>query len=221
MCLTGVRRCDPSPLICTVLDVIPLAIPSIAPDSQPALYEFGGRQCARRGAYSNDLQAAKEDITRYIGVPAERITVTHLASTRSSTGTGAKRDQAVRAKYGLDDVDDFVLYLGSYNVHKNVRLLLAAYTTWHRDTGCALVLAGAPGHWGTPHFPDLPATSRTMGWRMLCAGSAGRRSDKPSLYVWRAYSLSQPLRGLRVGTTGSDGSGTPVVACEASSIRKW
>ena len=57
---------------------------------------------------------------------------------------GRERDQAVREKYGLADVDEFVLYLGSYAVHKNVRLLLAAYTYVAQGAGpdVPLVLAG-------------------------------------------------------------------------------
>ncbi len=215
---------SPAPLICTVLDVIPLAIPEYRAGIRNRLYASLVVASARGAAHILTIsQAAKEDITRYIGVPAERITVTHLAVDKVfHPEQGRERDQAVRAKYGLDDVEDFVLYLGSYNVHKNVRLLLAAYTYVAQGLpGVPLVLAGrTPATWGTPHFPDLPAYIQDNGLADVVRWIGPvDEADKPSLYrLASVFAFPSRYEGFGLGPLEAMGSGTPVVACEASSI---
>ncbi len=215
---------SPAPLICTVLDVIPLAIPEYRAGIRNRLYTSLVVASARGAAHILTIsQAAKADIMRYIGVPAERITVTHLAVDKVfHPEQGRERDQAVRAKYGLNDVEDFVLYLGSYNVHKNVLLLLAAYTYVAQGLpGVPLVLAGrTPATWGTPHFPDLPAYIQDFGLADVVRWIGPvDEADKPSLYrLASVFAFPSRYEGFGLGPLEAMGSGTPVVACEASSI---
>ena len=47
---------SPAPLVCTVLDVIPLVIPAYRAGIQkPAVYQSGGRGRTRRSTYPDDL----------------------------------------------------------------------------------------------------------------------------------------------------------------------
>jgi glycosyltransferase involved in cell wall biosynthesis len=215
---------SPAPLVCTVLDVIPLAIPEYRAGFRNRLYTSLVVAGARGAAHILTIsQAAKDDITRYIGIPAERITVTYLAADNVfHPEQDRERDQAVREKYGLDDVDDFVLYLGSYNVHKNVRLLLAAYTYVAQGLPeVPLVLAGrTPATWGTPHFPDLPAYAQEIGLADVVRWIGPvDEADKPSLYrLASVFAFPSRYEGFGLGLLEAMGSGTPVVACEASSI---
>jgi glycosyltransferase involved in cell wall biosynthesis len=215
---------SPAPLVCTVLDVIPLAVPEYRAGFLNRLYTSAAVAGARGAAHILTIsRAARDDITRYIGVPAERITVTYLAADKVfHPELGRERDQSVREKYGLDDVDDFVLYLGSYNVHKNVKLLLAAYTYVAQGLpGVPLVLAGAtPATWGTPRFPDLPTYIQDIGLADVVRWIGPvDEADKPSLYrLASVFAFPSRHEGFGLGPLEAMGSGTPVVACETSSI---
>jgi len=215
---------SPAPLICTVLDVIPLVIPAYRAGFRNRLYTSLVVAAARGAAHILTIsEDAKRDITRHLGIPAARISVTYLAADNAFHPDGnAEQDRAVREKYGLDSVNDFVLYLGSYAVHKNVKLLLAAYTyvaQAERDT--PLVLAGhTPPDWGTPRFPDLPAYVKQLGLteQVRWIGPAAE-VDKPALYrLATVFAFPSRYEGFGLGPLEAMASGTPVVACEASSI---
>ncbi len=157
-------------------------------------------------------------------MPAERITVTHLAADRVfSPQADRERDQAVRERYGLADVDDFVLYLGSYAVHKNVRLLIAAYSYVAQAVGndVPLVLAGhTPSTWGSPRFPDIPAAIKELGLDSFVRWIGPvAEADKPALYrEARVFVFPSRYEGFGLGPLEAMASGTPVVACNVSSI---
>lgn len=212
----------PVPLVCTVLDVIPLVIPAYRAGLRNRLYTSLVVAAARGAAHVLTIsESARQDIARYVRVPAERITVTHLAVDNVfHPDIGRERDPEVRARLGLDDLDDFVLYLGSYAVHKNVKLLLAAYSYLGPDA--PLVLAGhTPGTWGTPRFPDLPAYAREIGLpadRLRWIGPVDE-ADKPALYrLAKVFVFPSRYEGFGLGPLEAMASGTPVVACDASSI---
>jgi len=216
---------SPAPVVCSVLDVIPLVIPAYRQGVRNRLYTSlvvaAARGAARLLTISED---ARRDIVRHIRVPAERVAVTYLAADRAfHHEPDRERDRAVSARYGLDDLDDFVLYLGSYVAHKNVRLLLAAYTYVAQALGqdVPLVLAGhTPATWGTPRFPDLPAYIDEIG-----VGDVVRwigpvdEADKPSLYrLASVFAFPSHYEGFGLGPLEAMACGTPVVGCEASSV---
>jgi glycosyltransferase involved in cell wall biosynthesis len=216
---------SPAPLICTILDAIPLVVPEYRAGLLNRLY-ISLVVAAARGAdhiltISDD---ARRDITQHVGVPATRISVTHLAADeRFHPEPDCERDQAMREKYGLGELNDFVLYLGSYAVHKNVRLLLAAYTYVAQAVGpnVPLVLAGhTPEAWDTPRFPDVPAYIKNTGLSdyVRWIGPVDE-ADKPSLYrLARVFVFPSRYEGFGLGPLEAMASGTPVVACEVSSI---
>jgi len=216
---------SPAPLICTVLDVIPLMVPEYNAGLRNRLYTSLVRAAARGADHLLTLSAeGQRQIATRIGVPAERVTVTPLAADKVfHPEPGAERDGEVRARYGLDDVDDFVLYLGAYAIHKNVRQLLAAYTYVAQGLGpdVPLVLAGhMPAAWGTPRFPNLPAYIEELGLTpyVRWIGPVDE-ADKPALYrLASVFAFPSLLEGFGLGPLEAMASGTPVVACEASSI---
>lgn len=216
---------SPAPLVCSVLDVIPLVIPAYREGLRNRLYTSLVVAAARGASHILTLsEDARRDIVRYIGVPAERITVTYLAAdTVFHHEPDRARDQAVSTRYGLDDLDDFVLYLGSYVAHKNVRLLLAAYTYVAQALGrdVPLVLAGhTPDTWGTARFPDLPAYIDEIGLRDVVRWiGAVDEADKPSLYrLASVFVFPSRYEGFGLGLLEAMACGTPVVGCEASSV---
>jgi glycosyltransferase involved in cell wall biosynthesis len=216
---------SPVPLVCTVLDVIPLAVPAYNRGFRNRLYTSLVLAAARGVTHILTIsEAAKQDIVQTIDVPDERVTVTPLAADKVfHPELGSENDPAVREKYGLDDVDQFVLYLGSYTVHKNVRLLLAAYTYVAQGMGpdVPLVLAGhTPEAWGSERFPDLPAYIEELGLGEFVRWIGPvEEADKPALYrLADVFAFPSRYEGFGLGPLEAMASGTPVVACEASSV---
>jgi len=216
---------SPAPLVCTVLDVIPLLVPEYNTGLTTRLYTSLVRAAARGASHVVTIsEDSKHAIINRIGVPVDQITVTPLAVDNVfHPEVGRERDEEVRARYGLDDVDDFVLYLGSYAIHKNVRQLLAAYTYVAQGLSdpVSLVLAGhTPARWGTPHFPDLPAyiDELGLGAYVRWIGPVDE-ADKPSLYrLARVFVFPSLFEGFGLGPLEAMASGTPVVACDATCI---
>jgi glycosyltransferase involved in cell wall biosynthesis len=169
-------------------------------------------------------EASQRDIVQRIRVAADRISITPLAAGSAfHPDLGREHDRVVRARYGLDDVDDFVLYLGAYAVHKNVKLLLAAYTYIAPVLGpdVPLVLAGhTPVQWGTPRFPDLPAYIEEIGLKQSVRWIGPvDEADKPALYrLATVFGFPSRYEGFGLGPLEAMACGTPVVACEASSV---
>ena len=216
---------SPVPLVCTVLDVITLAVPAYRRGLRNRLYTSLVTAAARGATHILTIsEASKADIVQRLGVPTERVSVTPLAvGDAFHPEIGRERDAEVRARYGLDDVDAFVLYLGAYAVHKNVRLLLAAYTYVAQAEGAdvPLVLAGhTPPRWGTPRFPDLPAYVQELGLSeaVRWVGPVAEE-DKPALYrLASVFAFPSRYEGFGLGPLEAMACGTPVVACDASAV---
>lgn len=212
-----------APLVVTVLDVIPLVVPEYRTGFKNRLYTSLVLAAARGAAHLLTIsEDSKQAIAQLMKVPEDRITVTYLAAdTVFQAETDRKRDEEVRQRYDLPD--DFVLYLGSYVVHKNVRLLLAAYTYVAQGIGdeVPLVLAGhTPSTWGSPRFPDLPAYIEEIGLadQVRWIGPVAE-ADKPALYrLARVFVFPSRIEGFGLGPLEAIASGTPVVACRVSSI---
>ncbi len=108
-------------------------------------------------------------------------------------------------------------------ISPGLRELVAAYTyvAQGMGQGVPLVLAGyTPAAWGTPRFPDLPAYIEELGLApyVRWIGPVDE-VDKPALYrLASVFAFPSLLEGFGLGPLEALASGTPVVACEASSI---
>jgi glycosyltransferase involved in cell wall biosynthesis len=211
-------------LVVSVLDVIPLVIPDYAAALPARLYTSLVTASARGAAHILTLSnAAKTDIVKYIGYPSKQITVTHLAADEVyHPRMGAERDAEVRARYQLPD--RFVLYLGGFDVRKQVNRLLLAYTYVAPAEGeqAPLVIAGREPQWGTPTFPDLRHYTRELAledyvqWTGYVA-----EEDKPSLYrLASAFVFPSIYEGFGLPVLEAMASGTPVVACDIPVMRE-
>jgi len=81
----------------------------------------------------------QRDVQEILGIPPERTQVVPLAS--SSTFRVAKADGELTM---LSTTDPYVLHVGMRSYHKNLRLVLKAYSRWDKRGGIALVTVGAP-----------------------------------------------------------------------------
>jgi glycosyltransferase involved in cell wall biosynthesis len=216
----GAPLASPARLVTSVLDVIPLAIPDYSRGVAARLYSALVSATARGSAHIITLsEASKIDITEYLGIPPEAITVTYLAADPVfHPRMGAERDAAVREKFNLPD--DFVLGIGGFDVRKQFNQLLLAYTYVVQAEGdnFPLVLAGREPKWGTPLFPDMRRYADQLGIaeHIRWIGYVDE-ADKPSLYrLAKVFVFPSRYEGFGLPLLEAMASGTPVVANEAS-----
>jgi glycosyltransferase involved in cell wall biosynthesis len=215
---------SPVRLVVTIHDVIPLSLPIYQGGLGGRLY-FGLVRASAQGVAHiiTDSEFSKQEIVQHIGVPPEMVTAIPLAvSERFHPRLGAERDAEVRRKYNLPE--QYALYLGGFDVRKNLRALIAAYTYVGPSVGdeYPLILAGAPPkRWGTPRFPDLPAeiaARQELGQWIRWIGAVDE-ADKPALYrMARLFVMPSRYEGFGLGALEAMACGTPVVAAEASSL---
>ncbi len=213
---------SPARLVTSVLDVIPLAIPDYSRGFKARLYTSLVTAAARGSAHTITLsQDSKADIVKYIGLPADSITPTYLAADEAyHPRIGAESDAAVRKKYDLPD--QFVLGIGGFDVRKNMKQLLLAYTYVGQAEGdnIPLVMAGREPEWGTGVFPDLRAYAEELKITdyIRWIGYIDE-ADKPSLYrLADVFVFPSLYEGFGLPVLEAMASGTPVVANEISSI---
>jgi glycosyltransferase involved in cell wall biosynthesis len=220
----GAPLSSPARLVTTILDVIPLMIPAYAAGFGARLYTALTRASAHGAAHTITISdAAKADIVRELNLPAESITTTHLAvGDAYHPRVGVERDAAVKAKYGLPD--SFTLYLGGFDVRKDVRTLLEAYTYVGRAQGdeSPLVIAGREPAWGSPLFPDLRRAIVDLGIEPFVRWiGAVDEADKPSLYrLASVFAFPSVAEGFGLPVLEAMACGTPVIAADIPVMRE-
>lgn len=211
---------SPARLVTSVLDVIPLVIPEYSSGFGARLYTSLVSATARGSAHIlTPTHASKIDIVEYLGIAADDITVTYLApEPEFHPRMGAERDAAVREKYDLPD--RFVLYVGGFDLRKNLNQLLLAYTYVIDAEGpeAPLVIAGREPGWRSPMFPDMRQYADELGIseHLRWIGYVDE-ADKPSLYrLARVFATPSRYEGFGLPVIEAMASGTPVVANEIS-----
>jgi glycosyltransferase involved in cell wall biosynthesis len=211
-------------LVVTIHDVIPLAMPVYQSGLGARLYTSLVTAGARGAAHIiTDSEFSKEEIlARISGLKPDMVSAVPLATVpEMHPRIGSERDDAIRARYNLPQ--DYALYLGGFDVRKNLIALIAAWTYVKTAVGSdyALVLAGKPpARWGTPRFPDLPAEIRKLELEDVIqfAGPIDE-DDKPGVYRMARLSIFPTIyEGFGLGPLESMACGTPVVSSDASSI---
>ncbi len=220
----GAPLSSPAPLVTSVLDVIPLALPQYAAGLLPRLYTSLVSASARGSSQVITISdAAKADIVQYLGIPADKITTTHLAADEVyHPKLGAERDAAVREKYHLPD--QFVLYMGGFDPRKQVNDALLAYTYAGPAHGpeIPLVIGGREPQWGSPMFPDLReyAAKLEISDYVRWIGYVDE-ADKPSLYrLADVFVYPSNYEGFGLPVIEAMASGTPVVARDIPVMRE-
>ena len=126
---------QPCPTAVTVHDLIPLLLPAYRGGALQRAYTWLVSQTARRAdLVLTDSQASRRDIVQHLGIPTDRVRAVLLAADeRFQPVTDAGELARVRGRYGLPQ--RFILYLGGFDVRKNVAGVLRAYARWaQRET---------------------------------------------------------------------------------------
>ena len=213
---------QPVPTVVTVHDLIPLLLPPYRGGWAGRLYtrlvSTSARRCAAVVTVSD---ASKRDIVRYLGVPDERVTTVYHGPNREDDDAEQKGDDSthnritqVARKYALPE--RYFLYLGGFDVRKNVLGIVRAYRHYldlGGDPVVKLVVAGKLPPAGTPFFPDpqrlvnqldLTDHVRFIGWV--------DEKDKEPLYASAAAFLFPSLyEGFGMMLLEAMAAGSPVI----------
>jgi glycosyltransferase involved in cell wall biosynthesis len=168
-----------------------------------------------------DSDAARTDILDHLGLSPELVRAVPLAVDSSFGPEPGDGDEMTRARYCLPD--QYILYLGGFDVRKNLATALQAYTWVGRTLGeeCPLVIAGWLPSRETRRIRDPRLQARELGLRPSWVKFTGpiREEDKPSVYRGAiAFFFPSYYEGFGLPPLEALACGTPVVGGDVSSI---
>ncbi len=206
---------QPCPTVVTVHDLIPLLLPEYRRGALKRLYTAlaaaTARRCDRIIAVS---QAAARDVTAHLRIPAERVRAVHHGPNRESSLPSEEGRERVREKYGLPE--RYFLYIGGFDVRKNVGRVLEAYARYLArggDAGVKLVVAGALPRKESAFAPDPQkiAAELRLGDQVQFCGWVDD-GDKRALYALATgYLFPSLYEGFGMTVLEAMQAGTPVV----------
>ena len=213
--------CPSVPTVVTIHDLIPLLVREYRGGPLVRLYTALVSTTAQSAALVlTDSEASRRDIVTHLGLPPDHVRVIYLAADEHYTPTPFPDDAPVRARYGLPD--RYVLYLGGFDVRKNVATVLRAYRWAGPVIGeeCPLVVAGRLPERDTPFAPDPRRLAREQGVeRFVRFVGFVDEDDKPALYRGAvAFIFPSRYEGFGLPVLEALACGTPVVGSDAASI---
>jgi glycosyltransferase involved in cell wall biosynthesis len=210
------------PTLVTIHDLIPLLLSEYRGGPLVRLYAALVSRTARSARLViTDSEASRRDIIVNLRIPPERVRVVYLAADERFTPTCAHEDVNVRMRYGLPA--RYVLYLGGFDVRKNVATVLAACRRAAPAVGedCPLVIAGRLPTEDTPFTPNPRRLAQEYGMdeRLVHFTGFVDDADKPALYRGAmAFVFPSRYEGFGLPPLEALACGTPVVGSNASSI---
>lgn len=184
---------QPAPTAVTIHDLIPLLLPpyrgSWLVRQYTRLVCLSARRCA---AILSVSEASKRDIVRHLSIPEERVfAIHHGPNTEETNDESVVSDRSrlrfgqVAQKYALPD--RYFLYLGGFDVRKNVLGIVRAYRRYldlGGDPSIKLVIAGTLPRQDSPFFPDPQrlVSQLELHDQVRCIGWV-EEEDKAALYA--------------------------------------
>jgi glycosyltransferase involved in cell wall biosynthesis len=218
----------PIPTVVTIHDIIPHILPAYRGGIRVRLYTALVSAAALRARrVLTDSEAARGDILRHLHIPAHRVHAVPLAADAAYGDAAAADDAAQRGS--LHVPKSYILYLGGFDVRKNVRAMFEAFSIVQRARPEAhLVVGGRLPRRDTDFAPDPRRLAREAGLDEDHVHFLGFVAEdaKPALYrgarlfVWpttyEGFGLP-PLEALSCGApvVGSDTTSLPEIVGDA------
>ncbi|MGC9399556.1 MAG: glycosyltransferase family 4 protein [Anaerolineae bacterium] len=211
----------PVPTVTTVHDLIPLLLPAYRGGAAVRLYTALVRFTSRRAALIlTDSEASRADILRHLPVSVEQVRAVPLAVEARYAPTAAFDD--IRRRRDLGVPSGYVLYLGGFDVRKNLRGVFEAFARARIEVEDALlVVAGRLPTQDTAFTPDPRRLLREVGLSGECVLFIGfvAEQDKPALYRGaRAFLYPSRYEGFGLPPLEALACGVPVVGSWAGSL---
>ncbi|MDJ0755741.1 MAG: glycosyltransferase family 1 protein [Ardenticatenaceae bacterium] len=215
---------SPVPVVVTIHDLITMIFRDYYRSAGARLYN-GLVAAAAQGANHvlTDSDASRKDIIERLNISPDLVTRVYLAPSPDFKPEGDfLLDMAVKQKYDLPDF--YTLYLGGFNLHKNVTTLLLAYTYVAQGVGSQypLLLAGKKPTQTAHHIPDYDGYIKKLGIEknVRWLGYVDE-ADKPIIYR-EAMSFVFPSRyeGFGLPPLEAMASNVPVVTTDAPGINE-
>jgi glycosyltransferase involved in cell wall biosynthesis len=208
------------PVVVSILDLIPLILPAYRGNLLVQAYMRLVAAAARRARHVITIShASQADIQRQLGIPAHRISVTHLAAGNQYLPADKSTAQAqIKQRYNIDS--PFIYYVGGHDQRKNVATLVRGYAEMRRRGGpnIPLVIAGRALGNNPALFPNL---DRIIHEEQI--GHWVQRLNVPTADGARFYQAAHlfaapsAYEGFGLAPLEAMACGTPVVAAQASS----
>jgi glycosyltransferase involved in cell wall biosynthesis len=211
-----------APTLVTIHDLIPMVLPLYRGSPLVRLYTgLVAAAAPHARLILADSQASRQDILDRLPVQASRVQVVYLAPAphyRPVDDAGVL--DAARRKYALPG--SFVLWLSGFDVRKNARALLHAYTWVHSALGadCPLVMAGGLPAKDTAFFPDPRRMAAGLGLADIVHFPGWiDEADKPALYsAATVFAFPSHYEGFGLPILEAMACGTPVVTSNTTSL---
>jgi len=210
------------PTVVTIHDLIPLLLPEYRGRPLVRLYTaLVSRTTHRARLVLTDSEAARWDIVTHLTLPNERVRAIHLAADKRFSPESSPEDATIRQRYGLPE--RYVLYLGGFDVRKDVKAVLQAWRQVAPTIGqrYPLVIAGQlPGR-DTDFAPDPRRQARELRLDETSIYFTGfiDESDKPTLYRSAlAFVFPSRYEGFGLPPLEAMACGTPVICCRTASL---
>lgn len=210
------------PTVVTIHDLVPLLLREYRGGPLQRLYTALVSVSTRSAALVlTDSMASRRDMLTHLDLPLGRVRTIPLAADGRYRPEPSPDDGEVRARYDLPD--RYMLYLGGFDVRKNVATTLRAYRWAGPTVGdtCPLVIAGRLPERDRPFAPDPRRLVEEQQVDRQWVHFVGfvDEADKPALYRG-AVALIFPSRyeGFGLPPLEAMACGTPVVGSDVTSL---
>ena len=210
------------PVVVTVHDLTTYLVREYRRDLRARMYNAMVSAGARAADHViTDSLASKRDIGTHLSIDSNDISSIYLAAgSQFNPKDDFLMDMAVLQKYNLPH--SYVLYMGGYEIHKNVTNLLLAYTYVAQALGedYPLVLAGVRPPRASRNYPDYDGYIEQLGLQKHIQWiSFVEEADKPAIYRGAScFAFISRHEGFGLPPLEAMACGIPVVSSNSASL---